>query len=99
MELLSSIQHPNLVQCLGYCTNPNSIVMDYFPDNLHDYIQKQGKLDLGDQINFAYDIAQGMRKALLLLLLSLLPAMFTLDLTRLPLSHLTSSLTSSRLPA
>merc|ERR1711874_30328 len=39
VELLSSLKHPNLVNCLGYCENPYCIVMEYLFDNLHNYLK------------------------------------------------------------
>lgn len=61
VELLSQLKHPNLVTFLGYCLEPNAIVMEYLPQNLHDYlIENRGKLESQQMIDFAYDIARGM---------------------------------------
>jgi serine/threonine protein kinase len=58
VELLSSLKHPNLVNCLGYCENPYFIVMEYLTDNLHDYFQKH-KRNPQEILHFAFDIAKG----------------------------------------
>ena len=61
VELLSQLKHPNLVTFLGYCLEPNAIVMEYLPQNLHDYlIENRGRLESQQMIDFAYDIARGM---------------------------------------
>lgn len=61
VELLSQLKHPNLVNFLGYCLEPNAIVMEYLPQNLHDYlIENRGKLESQQMVDFAYDIARGM---------------------------------------
>jgi len=61
VELLSQLKHPNLVTFLGYCLDPNAIVMEYLPQNLHDYlIENRGKMDSQQMLDFAYDIARGM---------------------------------------
>lgn len=61
VELLSQLKHPNLVTFLGYCLEPNAIVMEYLPQNLHDYlIENRSKLESQQMIDFAYDIARGM---------------------------------------
>jgi hypothetical protein len=61
VELLSQLKHPNLVTFLGYCLEPNAIVMEYLPQNLHDYlIENRGKCESQQMIDFAYDIARGM---------------------------------------
>jgi N-acetylneuraminic acid mutarotase len=61
VELLSQLKHPNLVTFLGYCLEPNAIVMEYLPQNLHDYlIENRSKLESQQLLDFAYDIARGM---------------------------------------
>jgi hypothetical protein len=61
VELLSQLKHPNLVTFLGYCLEPNAIVMEYLPQNLHDYlIENRGKFESQQMLDFAYDIARGM---------------------------------------
>ncbi len=50
-----------MVSFYGYCTEPNAIVMEYLPQNLHDYlIENRGNLDKQQLVEFAYDIAKGM---------------------------------------
>jgi len=61
VELLSLLTHPNLVNCLGYCLNPSAIVMEFLPQNLHDFlVENRGSLDNQQAVEFAYDIASGM---------------------------------------
>eukprot|EP01133_Synstelium_polycarpum_P010264 gene10264-11971_t len=63
VELLGSLQHPNLVNCYGYCLSPMCIVMEYLPTgNLFDLIHsRENKLDTTLILQFAYDIARGMQ--------------------------------------
>ncbi|GAM20267.1 hypothetical protein SAMD00019534_034420 [Acytostelium subglobosum LB1] len=64
VELLGSLQHPNLVNCYGYCLNPMCIVMEFLPTgNLFDLIHsnRENRLDSTLILQFAYDIARGMQ--------------------------------------
>ncbi|KAF2073936.1 hypothetical protein CYY_004760 [Polysphondylium violaceum] len=63
VELLGSLQHPNLVTCYGYTINPMCILMEYLPTgNLFDLIHsREQKLDSALILQFAFDIARGMQ--------------------------------------
>ncbi|GAM20176.1 hypothetical protein SAMD00019534_033510 [Acytostelium subglobosum LB1] len=63
VELLGTLQHPNLVACYGYCLNPMCIVMEYLPTgNLYDLIHSRDKqLDSALILQFAFEIARGMQ--------------------------------------
>ncbi|EGG14697.1 Kelch repeat-containing protein [Cavenderia fasciculata] len=63
VELLGSLQHPNLVNCYGYCVNPMCIVMEFLPTgNLFDLIHsRENKMDSTLLLQFAFDIARGMQ--------------------------------------
>ncbi|EGC34101.1 hypothetical protein DICPUDRAFT_94884 [Dictyostelium purpureum] len=62
VELLGSLQHPNLVTCYGYSLNPMCIVMEFLPTgNLFELIHsKEQKLDSALILQIAFDIARGM---------------------------------------
>ncbi|KAM9973039.1 hypothetical protein ACTFIR_012410 [Dictyostelium discoideum] len=69
VELLGSLQHPNLVTCYGYSLNPMCIVMEFLPSgNLFELIhskpseqQQSIKLDSTLILAIAFDIARGMQ--------------------------------------
>lgn len=55
VELLSQLKHPNLVNFLGYCLDPNAIIMEYLPQNLHDFlIENKSKVEKQQLVDFAY---------------------------------------------
>ncbi|KAG0630644.1 hypothetical protein M758_1G194000 [Ceratodon purpureus] len=63
LALLANLSHPNIVQFLGAVTTQRPMVMvtEYLPKgDLHDLMEKKGKLDPGTAICFALDIARGM---------------------------------------
>ncbi|XP_024369505.1 serine/threonine-protein kinase VIK isoform X2 [Physcomitrium patens] len=63
LALLANLSHPNIVQFLGAVTTQRPMVMvtEYLPKgDLHDLMQKRGKLDAETAIRFALDIARGM---------------------------------------
>eukprot|EP01122_Echinamoeba_exundans_P011551 TRINITY_DN4626_c0_g1_i1.p1 TRINITY_DN4626_c0_g1~~TRINITY_DN4626_c0_g1_i1.p1 ORF type:complete len:859 (+),score=123.51 TRINITY_DN4626_c0_g1_i1:107-2683(+) len=61
VELLSQLKHPNLVNFLGYCLDPNAIIMEYLPQNLHDFlIENRSRIEKQQLVDFAYDIANAM---------------------------------------
>ncbi|KYR01119.1 Kelch repeat-containing protein [Tieghemostelium lacteum] len=63
VELLGTLQHPNLVTCYGYSLNPMCIVMEFLPTgNLFELIHaREHKLDSTLILQFAFDIARGMQ--------------------------------------
>ncbi|XP_024389368.1 serine/threonine-protein kinase 12 [Physcomitrium patens] len=63
LALLSRLRHPNIMQFLGAVTKtqPFIIVTEYLPKgDLHDYLDRKGKLDALTAVKFALDIAKGM---------------------------------------
>lgn len=55
VELLSQLKHANLVNFLGYCLDPNAIIMEYLPQNLHDFlIENRSKLEKQQLVDFAF---------------------------------------------
>ncbi|XP_073391374.1 serine/threonine-protein kinase VIK [Physcomitrium patens] len=63
LALLSRLRHPNVMQFLGAVSKsqPFVIVTEYLPKgDLHDYLDRNGKLDALTAVKFALDIAKGM---------------------------------------
>jgi serine/threonine protein kinase len=63
LALLSNLSHPNIVQFLGAVTKQRPMVMvtEYLPKgDLHDLMERKGKLDARTSVRFALDIARGM---------------------------------------
>lgn len=63
LALLSNLSHPNIVQFLGAVTKQRPMVMvtEYLPKgDLHDLMERKGRLDARTSIRFALDIARGM---------------------------------------
>eukprot|EP00727_Mastigamoeba_balamuthi_P008718 m51a1_g4469 putative serine threonine kinase (712) ;mRNA; f:233437-239200 len=60
-DLLCKLRHPNIVECLGACTEVPymCIVMEYLPRGLHKAI-KEGPMALGRLLRIARGIADGV---------------------------------------
>ena len=61
-RFLSTIKHPNIVQCLGTITNPDSgrpvLLMELMDESLTKFLERSsGPLQYHTQVNICYDVA------------------------------------------
>lgn len=63
LALLQKLRHPNIVQFLGAVTQstPMRIILEYCAGgNLHSYLQRKKRLEVGKAVVYALDIARGL---------------------------------------
>ncbi len=59
---MSGLEHENIVQLVGFCKSPLSLVMEFLPDgDLTTFLRKRKRNDIDwiTKVSIALDIAQG----------------------------------------